>query len=90
MADKGDVNKRIAEIRADYARDSLDEGDLSDDPIEQLRLWMDEAVKADVWEPNAMTLATVGEDKAFKGKGAGLLHQLRKSKGKGDRQEPAR
>lgn len=50
----------ISELRRDYALASLDRGDVFDDPIAQFRRWFDEALEAQLIEPNAMTLATVG------------------------------
>jgi len=52
----------IADIRTDYRRASLTEADVSTDPIEQFRRWFDEAVAAEVVEPNAMCLATATPD----------------------------
>ena len=48
--------------RHDYARGSLDVGDLDPDPLRQLERWIADAVEAEVGEPNAMTLATVDAD----------------------------
>jgi pyridoxamine 5'-phosphate oxidase len=48
------------DLRIDYGRASLDESDVRPDPIEQFGVWFDEARAANVPEPNAMTLATVG------------------------------
>jgi pyridoxamine 5'-phosphate oxidase len=45
--------------RQDYARGSLDIGDVDPDPLRQLERWIAEAFDAEVGEPNAMTLATV-------------------------------
>jgi pyridoxamine 5'-phosphate oxidase len=52
----------IADIRTDYRRASLTEADVADDPIVQFRRWFDEAVAAQVLEPNAMCLATATPD----------------------------
>lgn len=49
----------IADIRTDYARASLDIADVDASPLRQFRRWFDEALKAEVAEVNAMTLATV-------------------------------
>jgi pyridoxamine 5'-phosphate oxidase len=49
-------------IRKDYTRDSLDERGVDADPIAQLGVWLEDAVIADVPEPNAMTLATATPD----------------------------
>ncbi|HEU4623023.1 MAG TPA: pyridoxamine 5'-phosphate oxidase [Burkholderiaceae bacterium] len=49
----------IADLRKDYARATLDETHVAADPIEQFRHWFDDALRAAIPEPNAMTLATV-------------------------------
>ena len=51
----------LASLRKSYERDALDEQASAADPLDQFRLWLEQAVKAQVPEPNAMTLATVGE-----------------------------
>ena len=51
----------LAELRNEYARVSLDEHDVLPDPIRQFQLWFQQALAAQVPEPNAMTLATVDE-----------------------------
>ena len=48
----------IAELRIDYKRETLDESAVAPDPFRQFERWFDEAVKAEIPEPNAMTLAT--------------------------------
>lgn len=54
------MNKeQLQKLREDYSKHSLDESDVSSDPIEQFESWMKEAIKAEVPEPNAMTLSTV-------------------------------
>lgn len=50
----------IADIRKDYSHASLSESDVGTDPISQFSAWFDEAVKSQLPEPNAMSLATVG------------------------------
>ncbi len=52
----------IADIRTDYKLASLDESEVDADPIVQFSRWFDEAVKAEVVEPNAMCLATATPD----------------------------
>jgi pyridoxamine 5'-phosphate oxidase len=54
----------IADIRREYARARLDEASVSSDPLEEFARWFDEALTAQVLEPNAMTLATATEDGA--------------------------
>ena len=48
----------IADIRKDYALRRLEESDADADPLRQFRQWLDEAIRAEVPEPTAMTLAT--------------------------------
>jgi pyridoxamine 5'-phosphate oxidase len=49
----------IAELRKDYARDSLDEASVEANPIRQFEIWFKQALDARLPEPNTMTLATV-------------------------------
>jgi pyridoxamine 5'-phosphate oxidase len=49
---------RVARLRNEYTRAGLRESDAAPDPVEQFRTWFDEALAADLHEPNAMTLAT--------------------------------
>ena len=51
----------IAQLRQEYMRESLDEGDVAGDPIKQFRAWFDEAVRSELPMLNAMTLATVSK-----------------------------
>lgn len=53
---------RIADLRREYRRQRLLESEVAANPLEQFQIWFDEAVKAEVLEPNAMTLATIGLD----------------------------
>ncbi|MBB3220481.1 pyridoxamine 5'-phosphate oxidase [Pseudoduganella umbonata] len=52
----------LADLRMDYGRASLSEDDTLADPVAQFGKWFDEAMKAQVNEPNAMSVATVGSD----------------------------
>jgi len=52
----------IAELRREYRRASLSEADVDPDPFRQFQSWLQEAITAEVPEPTAMTLATVGAD----------------------------
>ena len=52
----------IADLRRDYRHRALSEADAAVDPIEQFRQWFDEAVRADLLDVNAMTLATADAD----------------------------
>ena len=48
----------IANLRREYALESLTESDVDRDPIRQFGRWFDQARRAEMLEPNAMTLAT--------------------------------
>jgi pyridoxamine 5'-phosphate oxidase len=52
----------IASLRKSYERDELDETASAADPVQQFQRWFEQALSAELAEPNAMTLATVGED----------------------------
>lgn len=49
----------IAALRKSYEKAELDEAASAADPLAQFQLWFDQALAAQVPEPNAMTLATV-------------------------------
>jgi pyridoxamine 5'-phosphate oxidase len=51
----------LADLRREYARETLDEDQVDRDPLRQFELWMQEALQAELPEPTAMHLATVGE-----------------------------
>jgi pyridoxamine 5'-phosphate oxidase len=52
------VSISLADLRREYALGGLRRADLLADPIEQFKKWFDAALRAEVLEPNAMTLAT--------------------------------
>lgn len=52
----------IADLRKSYERAELNEDASHTDPLKQFEQWLNEAMAAEVPEPNAMTLATVGND----------------------------
>ncbi|MBS7808680.1 pyridoxamine 5'-phosphate oxidase [Variovorax sp. PCZ-1] len=52
----------IADWRKNYERGELLESHANTDPLKQFDVWLQDAVKAQCPEPNAMTLATVGSD----------------------------
>ncbi len=49
----------VADLRKNYTKDSLRRADLNADPMAQFHTWMDQACKAELLEPNAMSLSTV-------------------------------
>ena len=52
----------IADLRKEYAFAGLVESDVDADPIRQFQNWFDQALAANLPEPNAMTLATSTAD----------------------------
>ena len=52
----------IADLRKSYELAELIESAALADPLKQFEMWLNEAIAADVPEPNAMTLATVGSN----------------------------
>ncbi len=52
----------IADLRKSYERDELDESASAEDPLVQFQAWLQQALNAQLPEPNAMTLATVDAD----------------------------
>jgi pyridoxamine 5'-phosphate oxidase len=56
------MSMSIAHLRKDYSQASLSEDDVDPNPIAQFAKWFDEALKAEVPEANAMSVATVGDD----------------------------
>ena len=52
----------IFNLRRDFTLQSLDDKDISPDPIVFFTKWFEEALSADALEPNAMCLSTVGNE----------------------------
>ena len=52
----------LADLRKSYERAELDETASHANPLQQFTQWLDEAIKSEVPEPNAMTLATVASN----------------------------
>jgi pyridoxamine 5'-phosphate oxidase len=53
--------QKISELRKDYLKATLDVTTVFSDPVIQFEKWFEEALRAEVTEPNAMHLATVNE-----------------------------
>lgn len=51
----------LADLRKSYERDALDEAAAAADPRHQFEHWLQQAIDAQLPEPTAMTLATVGD-----------------------------
>lgn len=53
---------RISDLRQEYVRAGLAESDADVDPLRQFEHWFRQSLDAELALPNAMTLATIGED----------------------------
>jgi pyridoxamine 5'-phosphate oxidase len=56
------TSERLADLRKSYERAELSEEASRAEPLQQFELWLNEAISAEIPEPNAMTVATVGSD----------------------------
>lgn len=93
------MNKpNLSQIRNDYNLKQLSKNAVLPNPIEQFRIWMDDAIAAECNEPNAMTLATSTFDgkpsarvvllKDFNSQGFVFFTNYESSKGKQILQNP--
>ncbi len=57
-----DMKLALADLRREYSRASLDANDVASDPLQQFAQWMEQALAAQVPEPTAMSLSTLGAD----------------------------
>jgi pyridoxamine 5'-phosphate oxidase len=55
-------SKDLAALRKSYEQGELDEQHVAEQPLAQFRQWLEQALAAEIPEPNAMTVATVGAD----------------------------
>ena len=53
---------KLSDRRREYAMDALKRSDLADNPVEQFNLWLEQAIKVELTDPTAMTVATVDEN----------------------------
>ncbi len=56
------MNAAIADLRREYAVESLLEKDVEQDPVDQFSKWWQQAVKAEIDEVNAMVVSTASAD----------------------------
>ncbi len=54
--------RELADLRREFASHELSEDSVAADPYAQFTLWFDEALRAEVLDPNAMTVATASAD----------------------------
>ena len=56
------MDTSVADLRKDYTLQGLSEADAELNPFKQFQIWFDQALAAQLPEPNAMTLATATPD----------------------------
>jgi pyridoxamine 5'-phosphate oxidase len=56
------MDRTVADLRQNYTFGDLEEQEVSSNPIEQFQSWFQDALNANLIEPNAMTLATASVD----------------------------
>lgn len=54
--------QELQNLRQEYSAATLNEKEVKQDPIKQFDKWFNEAIEAQIHEPNAMTLATATSD----------------------------
>jgi pyridoxamine 5'-phosphate oxidase len=57
-----DSTQWFESLRVSYEQGELNESDITHNPLDQFNKWLEEAIKNQVPEPNAMVLATVNKD----------------------------
>lgn len=57
------MQDKILKLRKEYTREALDETHIKSNPFDQFKYWMEEAIQAEIMEPNAMVLATVHQNR---------------------------
>ncbi|MHA8066941.1 pyridoxamine 5'-phosphate oxidase [Aquirufa sp. ROCK2-A2] len=58
----------LAALRENYQKGELLESQVNPNPMEQFRIWFQEAVNAKIAEPNAMFLSTLGQNARISGR----------------------
>jgi len=53
------MDLKLEDYRREYTQGGLDRDDLDNDPLVQFSRWMDQVIKTEIPDPNAMTIATV-------------------------------
>lgn len=57
------MQDKILKLRKEYTREALDENHIKNNPFDQFNYWMEEAIQAEILEPNAMVLATAQQNR---------------------------
>lgn len=56
------MKKEIADLRKEYILETLDDSHVASNAMDQFTAWWNEAVHSDIYEVNAMTLATASKE----------------------------
>ncbi len=56
----------ISQIRQEYLLKTLNERDVHENPLEQLKIWLQEAIESKITEPTAFSLATLSAENQLK------------------------
>ena len=56
------TKENLQNLRQDYRTAQLSENEVAANPIDQFTKWFQEAIDAQLYEPNVMTLATANSD----------------------------
>ncbi|NES17742.1 MAG: pyridoxamine 5'-phosphate oxidase, partial [Symploca sp. SIO3E6] len=56
------MNTSVADLRRDYTYEALSEANADSNPFKQFHTWFNQALAADLPEPNAMTIATASPE----------------------------
>ncbi len=62
MKENENYLKVLQSLRKDYGKGAFNEKVALNNPIEQFKLWFDEALKSSIQEPNAMVLTTASKE----------------------------
>ncbi len=62
MGDEKQLNSELQRLRREFAGEELLEESVHEDPMRQFEHWFEQALKTEVTEPNAMSLATAGRE----------------------------
>mgnify|MGYP001390853569 CR=1 FL=1 len=54
--------KNLQDIRTDYKKNKLDSNSVLLNPLEQMKIWLDNAINSEMLEPTAFVLSTVNSD----------------------------
>lgn len=61
---KDTEQEKVEKIRRDYTQEALIKSAVEDSPVDQFRIWFEQALSADLLDANAMTLATATKEGA--------------------------